>query len=577
MTSDLVLDASLSLFKVLVAKSGKVELKYAQEGFITDFRPTDEQLAALRRAFKPVPIVSLFSVEERLSESVENLFTKQLLHYLEVYDLNSPGLFNLEVSEGKLVSLAYVKAVSVDELQELVLKLCYANRPLADVSPVIELVKHYGVDYNINSVANNELRVALFNVNRDTFERGDDAVRYVCYGATDDPLLIKSREVIEAVKQRPPSVSFLERHALPLAQVFNRHKRLIMACKNKYTAKIINKISRLSKTAHVPLVESDEKSIVARVVSGQVDLKSARISKLSLRAKLKVLNYIEHKKAGHEYDVFTIRNGKTWFENNRPKLDLAKLEDLSVAILAGLKRDLKHLRTSKILLDPNVEYGLPISRKQALGNLPYGTKVKAVGPKLSAGIYWHNDADEGRSIDLDLSAINEAGDRTGWGAYSGYASSKIVFSGDVTDARNGATEFMTVDSSRENKYGLLVNTFRGPTPCDIEVVVGTPTNKSWQEGTLIKERATLASKGCVIGFLKGNSFVVYSGRLNSNRVSGGKHPVIDKGLGHLWTVTELLDRLEVNYDVVPRARVKYDHDLSYKSFTLDKLEALFKL
>ena len=65
--------------------------------------------------------------------------------------------------------------------------------------------------------------------------------------------------------------------------------------------------------------------------------------------------------------------------------------------------------------------------------------------------------------------------------------------------------------------------------------------------------------------------------MNSNRVSGGKHPVIDKGLGHLWTVTELLDRLEVNYDVVPRARVKYDHDLSYKSFTLDKLEALFKL
>lgn len=571
--------ATVSLFKVVVAKKGKLNLSTAEHGFVTDFEPTNEQFVMLKNLFKPLPVVTLFSVEERKNASIEYLLTKQILHYIETYGLESPGLFNLEVTKGKIASIAYIKAVTLAELTKKVTALIEGNRPIKDVKPVVEVIRDYNIKYKLNEVANNELRIALYD-GKAAFESGDDAVRYICYKATDDTMLIKSKKVIAAVKASEKiSVEFLEQHALPLAQVFNRHKKLIMAVKNKKTASVINKISRLSKTEHVPVHEPLSKHFIASVIKGAAPLNA--LKKISLRDKFKYLNLIEYKLLNKDYDSFNIRNGKIWTEAGRPQLKSGDLCVVREEVLMSIGEDLKGLKRKKILLDANVEYGLPISRKQSLGNLPYGTKVRAKGGKeeLSAGVYWRNEwGSVNQRIDLDLTAIDDGGNRTGWGGYSAYnKNEKITFSGDMTDATDGATEFMVVNPENSNRYGLMVNIFSGPDQVGSEIVVGYPSKKVWLNNTLIRERVELVSKQTLIGFLKDDTFIIYSGRLSNSRVTQGKHPVIDKGLGKLWTIVDLFNEFGIKYDTTAKVGVDYHYDLSYTGFTFDKLEEMFQV
>ena len=572
-------EAALSLFKVMLLEKGQgktaFNLSYAVDGFITDFTPTYAQLKTLRATFEALPVQTLFTVEERANASFEHLITKQFLHYFEVYGLGAPGLFDLEVSAGRIATLTFVQAVTVDELTKKVQDLIYANRPVADVAPILELLKD--LPYDINLVKNNELKVALFDPIRDKFTDGDDAVRYICYHATTSALLIKSKRVIAEVQKNPVGDRFLTNHLIPLAQVFNRHKHLILACKHPATRSTINKISMLSKSQHKPIHEALNKRFISEALRG----KTPPFKTISLRDSFKYLNLIEYKLLQLSYDSFNIRNGKVWVETSRPVLNTDRLIDLKYEVLDYIKSQLSCLKSEKILVDPNVDYGLPISRKQTLGNLPYGTKVSVDDGKLSAGIYWHNQQDAawgGRSIDLDLSAIDHQGNRTGWGGYAGYVKhNPITFSGDLTDASKGATEWMVVDSAAPNRYGLMVNIFRGPEPCEASIVVGRPTGKVWQDRTIIKEAIKLEYRQSLIGFLKDSSFIVYTGRLNNSRISAGRHPVIDKGLGKLWTVRLLLEACGITYDDTPGVNVTYDFDLRYHSFTLDKLETLLNV
>lgn len=571
--------ATVSLFKVMVARKGKFNLSNVEYGFVTDFEPTTEQVKVLKSIFKPLPIVTLFSVEERKNSSPEELICKQILHYIETYGLESSGLFNLEVTKGKIISIAYIRACTIAQLSAKVTALIESNRPIKDVKPVVDVIREYKIKYKLNEVANNELRIALYD-GKTAFENGDDAVRYICYKATDNTMLIKSEQVIAAVKAfEDIGVDFLEQHEKVLAQVFNRHKKLIMAVKNKKTASVINKISRLSKTEHVPVYEPIAKHFIASAISGDVGL--AALKKISLRDKFKYLNVIEYKLLQKDYDSFNIRNGKVWTGTGRPLLKAGDLSMIKDAVLQSIGQDIKHLKRKKILLDAHVEYGLPISRKQAMGNLPYGTKVRASGGKeeFSAGLYWRNDwGSENIRVDLDLTAIDDAGNRTGWGGFSGYAKdAAIVYSGDMTDATNGATEFMTVKPENHNRYGLMVNVFCGPSRVGAEIVVGYPSAKIWMNKTLIRERIELESKETLFGFIKDDSFVVYNGRLSNARVTLNKHPIIDKGLGKLWTIVDLFNEFGIKYDTEARSKVDYDYDLSYSSFTFDKLEEMLKV
>lgn len=580
----------LDLFKVMIVDYQQSnapayntwDISYIGCGVVLNFIPNKEQRSILLDVFNPLDINVLFSREERETSDPVSLMTKQILHYIEVYGLGAPGLFDLEVSAGQVVTMNYVKGVTPDEFAEMVRKLLYANAPIKDAVVLKQIIRETGVFLDVNKIANNEMRVAFFDPNRDNFTDGDDVVRYMCYAATGDLMLIKSPEVIKAVQAHRFNPDFLERHAVPLSNVFNRHKKLIMAAKRPETRTQINRISRLSKQLHVPVHEPIAKKFVARALT-EPALPRKVLAKVSVRDLLKYLNLLAYKRSKNSLDVFIIRNGKTHIEPNRRTYSLRDIERVEQMVLGELKNRLEDLRDQEILLDPDVDYGLPTSRKQTLGNLPYGTLVTVYDGEISSGMYWEN---EWGATDLDLSTIDTAGRRTGWGQRSGYDHRHgVTFSGDLTDARNGAMEFMT---SKEGNYGLFVNIYSGSPGCEMELVVGGNVVKktgsygwgnrherSWIENPIIREKHKLNSRGNVIGFVRDNNFVVYSGRLNSAYVSGPRdQAVLARGMAGFWTVRGLFNAIGVGYALDRDPDVTYNHELGYEGFTYDKLEAL---
>ena len=324
---------TLKLFKVLVvSEQDKVKAPNTtliKHGLVLDFIPTRDQVEILKSVYKPLDITTLFTRHERDNADIYHLIGKQLLHYVEVYGLNRPGLFNLEVNDGQLITMNYIRGVTVDELGSMVQELLYKNAPIGDSDALKEIINHYKITYDINKIENNEMRMLLFNQEISNFEGGDDAVRFICYNATKDALLIKSREVIEKIKEHKHTVSndFLLRHELQLAQVFNRHKRIILAIKTDANKSIINRISRLSKSEHVPIIPAINKTFIAKALSGEVD--TFILEKIGLRDKFKYLNLLEYKMLQHTDDMFRIRNGKVFIKEDRK---VANYDDVEGAV-----------------------------------------------------------------------------------------------------------------------------------------------------------------------------------------------------------------------------------------------------
>ena len=583
--------ACLKLFNVLPAKATGFEVSHAHEGFVTDFAPDETQLAVLREAFKPLNLTTLFSLKEAASKDITALLIKQVLHYIEVYGLDSPGLFNLEVKGGKSTVLRFVKAASVEEIIERVSKLLTTNAPVADIEPIITLVQALGVPYGVNAIANRELRCALFDPWKDSFTKGDEVLRWIIWHASKKTLLIKDRAtiaVVEAFARQSENealiVQLLGNHCKELAQCFNRHKRLTVPLKKAgdEARRWVNYISRVSKTDHVPFVTPVARTVIARAMSGE----RVSLAECSLADKFRYLNLIEHKLLGLPSDTFNIRNGKIWTALERQVLPKNKLNVLKRRVIAALKKDLAPLASAKILLDEHIDYGLPVSRKQTVGHLPFGTVLTVPkDKKLSLGVYWRNDWG---ARDLDLSAISADGLRIGWGHASSYGRDDLTFSGDVTSAPNGACEFFTVNPAKSIELGLLVNIYAGEVGAEAELIVGYPTMKgsrenadkvaeSWQDRTLLRERLALKSKQVFLGFLREDRFVLYSGRMGESRVSGGAQPIVDRVKADFWTVGKLFKAIGVPFDTVAEPGVTYDHDLRYGSFSLDKLERVFEI
>ena len=535
----------LALFKVMVVDAGSpgVNTDLSGNGLVLDFSPTDKQKRTLLDFYPPLPMNTLFSREERETADPFHLISKQILHYIEVYGLDSPGLFNLEVSNGQLVTMTFVSGVTADELRDMVLTILHRNAPFKNGSDLKDIVDYYSVEFDIDEVKNNELRILLFDPLIHTFSDGDDVVRWICKDSakeSKDALLIKSPQMMEAVKANASNIGaeFLERHALPLAQVFNRHKKLILSLKNKTNKGVINRISKMSKSCHVPLRESISKSFISKALAGTIGFDV--LDKLSVRDKFKYLNLLEYKMLQGDTDAFIIRNGKIHLETGRKVWKKEDIERVAIEVLSSLERDLSGLKGRKILLDASVQYGLTVSRKQTIGSLPFGTKVvpNEDSKRISSGIYWENGWG---ATDLDLSTVDVNGNRTGWGQYSGYdRGNTIAFSGDLTNARNGAMEFMT---SENVEYGLFVNIFNGQTGCEVEIVVGDDDNnkKNWIANPIIREKTSLGSRNMILGFVRGKEFVVWTGRIGGKSVSGGNSPYVSRGLCKFWTVNSLFE------------------------------------
>ncbi len=470
----------------------------------------------------------------------------QLVHYFSTYGLESLGLSAapLRIPSSALSlpipqrEFKVIRILTVDEFGQKFKEFCMSvvapNRDHMDLFG--SLFNLYEID--VESMPSRELRVMVHAVNGTVPKNGEDFLRVLIYRVTGETLIIKNGKLISAIKRTLELYSvttreivinsFVNCDRIELAGIFNRYKPLILAFKAEPAVRpIINRISKLSKLHHVPMEELTVQNVSELISRGEYHYVMRVLEKASMRQLIKLLNYffgLPICDGGDHYGVYQIRNGKVHVEKIEPKQEVVETGRRLVGdALASKIRENRKLYANKTVYLPHyVSYAAPYSEKQMLGNIPNGTTFTSnVKDEITYGIYWDNL--NGRRVDLDFHARNIDGS-IGWNTqFSNRIDRAVSYSGDMTDATNGAVELMRFNSASDKSYIMSVNSYN----CgDITVPFKFfATSKGFSEtvtvGSNSEERMALigesafppvrieiSDKTQMLGIAKGNVFTV---------------------------------------------------------------------
>ncbi|QJT03038.1 TerD family protein [Streptomyces asoensis] len=170
--------------------------------------------------------------------------------------------------------------------------------------------------------------------------------------------------------------------------------------------------------------------------------------------------------------IFVNRLGRAWVTpDHRPSVPAADRDRLIAALDAELRRRLP--APGRLLVDPDIlDVALPLSGRATaagLGVLPRGSVSAVDGEQLRFFVYWKETE---RRTDFDLSALLLHADyRTdSWLSYTSLRGVGGRHSGDVTEAPEGASEFINLSLDRVRSSFIVpqVNIFAGESFEEVE-------------------------------------------------------------------------------------------------------------
>lgn len=215
--------------------------------------------------------------------------------------------------------------------------------------------------------------------------------------------------------------------------------------------KLFRSLDRLLR-ACVTQDERDAVVVAAEQVAPQV---SGRVL-LSVREHFH--NRGEEGGKAKERRVFINRLGRAWVAaDTRPSVPAPERERLVAALDAETRRRLP--APGHLLIDPDVlDVALPLSGKATaagLGVLPRGSLSPVDGELLRFFVHWKQTR---RSTDYDLSALmlDAEYQTVAWLSYTALTEVEGEHSGDITDAPDGASEFINL------RLGAVRGTFIVP-------------------------------------------------------------------------------------------------------------------
>lgn len=233
-----------------------------------------------------------------------------------------------------------------------------------------------------------------------------------------------------------------------------------MALKSPKTAPYINRIRRLAKTNHKPLSDINVQNYSKLHAEGRITEALDVVKKASLRQLIKLNNYMTDlcKRQTDDVAVYNIRSGSIFVdEKSHANTDYAHTGWFMV--FNELRRRLAGKLAGKTYFIPHyINYAMPVSEKQLIGSMPYGTLIHCPAKKaFTAAIAWENYKNERTDLDLHLTGEQSYGWNSGYRAND----SAILYSGDMTDATNGAAEAFYFKPQSDDTYVLSVNNFTG--------------------------------------------------------------------------------------------------------------------
>lgn len=420
------------------------------------------------------------SFNKVITTDISQLVLEQVVHYFTTYGFGILGIFNqdtvyipheqLDIPDlEKDIEFKQISFITPTTLQSRLMLLGMSGVALSKqtIEDMLELSDYMNLD-DIDSIKNKELRIALYSKYNLVPKTNVEFMRYMCYKLANNTLLIKDKATISAFKNcnKIEALYLINRYIsttkegmISLAEIFLRYKPLFIALKsdNVELNKIINRISKLSKKYHKPL-KSNILENITQIKTHKECIKLLPTLKIALEKTttfklIKLINTINLHKIQHPNSVYRIRNGSTFIKSNNDALNIIDSEIRSILF----ERLSSKLQGKTIYIPSNVEYTVPTSEKQFIGNIPINSYITLpIKSNLLVGIHWENVIDEEgdeRQVDLDLSAISRD-IHIGWNASYKSINCGVVFSGDQTNApisKNGASEFILVQSESDIK------------------------------------------------------------------------------------------------------------------------------
>lgn len=167
--------------------------------------------------------------------------------------------------------------------------------------------------------------------------------------------------------------------------------------------------------------------------------------------------------------IFVNRRGRGWVTPDyRPTIPAADRDRLIAALDAEMHRRLP--APGRLLLDPDVlDVALPLSGRATaagLGVLPRGSVSAVDGEQLRFFVYWKQT--ENRT-DYDLSALLLHADYStdSWLSYTSLKAVGGRHSGDVTEAPDGASEFINLSLDRVRSTFIVPQVATSPASANI--------------------------------------------------------------------------------------------------------------
>lgn len=529
--------------------------------------------------------------------SREELFIHQILHYITTYGTGFQSSFvylpneELDVPQVETKFLV-IRGLTKDEIVEKALDLFKSGVALKQdtIIDVLELLNEFGYQFTGSEVIKNKEALMYICKQKDIVPTDPtEFVRYLIYLATGNTLLIKNKDIYTKIRLMAKDQkyyvnrAFSNCHVESLAEVFNRFKPIFLTFKQTLegeSAKVINKISRLSKSLHVPMKTNILNNIAACSVAELFDQKENLVKNANFFQLARCLQFLKQS-VNVDAKVYNIRNGKSWVENVTPNdkwygRKMVMLQDIISQKFSN------NLKGKKIYIPNGVFYALPTSEKMFVGNVPMGSMFLTKDP-IAMGVYWEN---EGGARDLDLSSV--ALNKVGWNSRYNYGDGNVLFSGDMTDATNGATEYIRVKDA-DDDYLILNNVYSGNEKGSIFNIIigkGANINKDYMmnpNDVWFTTQTETIQRQTVVGLItkhgKDNAAIVLNFASGANQIStsGGKNDIMRRALVQRWkNCFHVNDLLEFCGAVIVDSPEDCDVDLTPSSLEKDTILNLFK-
>ncbi|MEU7775189.1 hypothetical protein AB0C44_28070 [Micromonospora taraxaci] len=246
------------------------------------------------------------------------------------------------------------------------------------------------------------------------------------------------------------------------------------------------------------LASQPERTAVVDAVTGALGSASGRVL-LSLR------EHVDNRLTPTSARMYASRSRSAWVgPDERPPLPAELVAELSSLLDTEISARLPQ-QDRPLLVDPEVlDVALPLSGKAAEAGfavLPRGSRAPVSGELLRFFMYWRQAS---RRTDYDLSVLlldHEFHD-AGQVSWTNYHHNGVVHSGDITEATNGATEFIDMPLTSGGHYVVpQVYIYEGESFDEVaESMFGYQTRTQDQRGTpfdarTVRARSHLRGKG----------------------------------------------------------------------------------